>query len=209
MGHIVIAPVGDNPQALFVGIKEFPTEKVILVTPRENLREAEKLKKKLEEFTIGGEIAELSENLMESMFREFGRIVSAYPPDNLIVNVATGDRMSTCAALSAAFANGLKAFGVSEGRAMLMPIMRLSYYHELSEKKLKIMQALRGQDFISPIDLAKKLKMSISLVSYHINGNFHSKGLKGYHLVEVQEKGKNVFIRLSQIGNMLLRGYIK
>lgn len=209
MGHIVIAPVGDNPQALFVGIKEFPTEKVILIVPKENVREAEKLRRKLEEFTISAEIVELSENMMESMFREFGRIVSAYPPDNLIVNVATGDRMSTCAALSAAFANGLKAFGVSDGKAMLMPIMRLSYYHELSERKLKIMKALQGQDFIAPIDLAKKLKMSISLVSYHINGNFHSKGLKGYHLVEVREKGKNVFIRLSQIGNMLLRGYIK
>ena len=40
MGYKVIAPVGDNPKALFVGIKEFPTEKVYLLTPHENLRRA-------------------------------------------------------------------------------------------------------------------------------------------------------------------------
>ena len=29
MKNIVIAPMGDNMDALFVGIKEFPTEKII------------------------------------------------------------------------------------------------------------------------------------------------------------------------------------
>ena len=52
MGYVVIAPVGDNLQALFIGMKEFPTEKVILITPKKNLTAARKLAKKLEEFTI-------------------------------------------------------------------------------------------------------------------------------------------------------------
>ena len=45
MGYIVIAPVGDNPKALFVGIKEFPTERVILLTPPDKLKDAKKLEK--------------------------------------------------------------------------------------------------------------------------------------------------------------------
>ena len=38
---VVIAPVGDNMDALYVGIKEFPTERVILITPEERLEDAE------------------------------------------------------------------------------------------------------------------------------------------------------------------------
>ena len=33
MGYTIIAPVGDNPNALFIGMKHFPTENVILITP--------------------------------------------------------------------------------------------------------------------------------------------------------------------------------
>ena len=112
MGYQVIAPVGDNLKALFVGIKEFPTEMVHLICPPKNRSDAEKLKKQLETFTIKSKIIEIDGNMMEEMFKTFGNLCSLYDNDNLIVNVATGDRMSTCAALSAAFANGLKAFGV-------------------------------------------------------------------------------------------------
>ena len=44
MKYTVIAPVGDNPDALFIGIKEFPTEKIVLICPRDNLKKAEKVK---------------------------------------------------------------------------------------------------------------------------------------------------------------------
>ena len=45
---VVIAPVGDNMEALYVGIKEFPTEKIILITPEERLDDARKAKKELD-----------------------------------------------------------------------------------------------------------------------------------------------------------------
>jgi len=51
--------------------------------------------------------------------------------------------------------------------------------------------------------------MSLSLLSYHINGNFKYKGLKEFRLVEIKESNKNVFVRLSEMGNLLLKGYIK
>ena len=177
MGYIIIAPVGDNTKALFVGMKDFPTEKVILITPDNYLNDAKKLQKDLNQFTIDSEIMQIGDNLMEEMFRVFGKICSMYKNDEIIVNVATGDRMSTCAALSAAFANGLKSIGVVGNKCMLLPIMKLSYYNELSETKLKILKELEGKDWVSLQNLSKVLNISISLTSYHINGNLKYKGL--------------------------------
>tara|TARA_Y100000310_G_C20702969_1_gene831808 strand:+ start:9316 stop:9981 length:666 start_codon:yes stop_codon:yes gene_type:complete len=209
MGYKVIAPVGDNLKALFVGIKEFPTEKVFLICPSENIKDAQDLKEKLADFTIDVEIIEITGNLMEEMFKEFGKIVAIHPNDEIIVNVATGDRMSTCAAMSASFANGLKTFGVMGNQAMIMPIMKLSYYQELSENKLKILKMLKIEDYVSLKELSKQVEMSISLLSYHINGNYKYKGLKEYRLVEVMEKNKQLYIKLSEMGNLLLKGYIQ
>lgn len=208
MGYKVIAPVGDNLKALFVGIKEFPTEKVFLLTPSENMRKAKKLAKKLEEFTIKSKIIELKENNLEEMFKVFGELYCQHDPDELIVNVATGDRMTTCAALSASFANGLKAFGVENDKTMLFPIMKLSYYNELNENKLKILKELNVDNYTSLKDLNKKLGMSISLLSYHINGNYKYKGLKEFRLILVEEKNNRLYVKLSEMGNLLLKGYI-
>ncbi len=209
MGYKVIAPVGDNLNALFIGMKEFPTEKVFLISHKDKLREAEKLKKRLKEFTIATEIIEIGENIMEEMFRVFGKVCALHNEDEIVVNVATGDRMSTCAALSASFANGLKAFGVSGEKPMLMPIMKLSYYNELSESKLKILRQLEAEDYIPLKTLSEKIKMSIALLSYHLNGNYKHKGLKEFRLVEIKENKKNVYVKLSDMGRLLLRGYIK
>ena len=210
MGYIVIAPVGDNLDALFVGMKEFATEELYLITPENNLRKAKKLEKKLKVFSIPVHIISIDGSLMESMFYHFGQITSKHPQDKIIVNVATGDRMSTCTALSAAFANGLKAFGVMDKKPMLLPIMKLSYYNELTENKLKILKALHKDKHTSLTELTQKTKMSTSLASYHLNGTLKYKGLINLRLVEVErEDNKNLYIKLSDLGSLLLKGYIK
>lgn len=208
MGYKVIAPVGDNMKALFIGIKEFPTEKIILISNSENYKEAKKIEKKLDEFTIESEIIEIGPNTLEEMFKIFGILYRKYNPDELIVNVATGDRISTCAALSASYANGLKAFGTSGNKAMILPIMKLSYYNELSENKLKILKELDPINYTSLKKLNEKLGMSISLLSYHISGTQKFKGLKEFRLVDVKETNNNMCVKLSEMGSLLLKGYI-
>lgn len=209
MGYTIIAPVGDNPNALFIGMKEFPTEKVILISPVKYLKDAEKLRKRLDEFTIKSEIIEIGDNILEEMLKTFGMLTSVYKTDELIVNVATGDRMSMCASISASYANGLKAFDVSDSKPVLLPILKLSYYNELSDNKLKILKKLDATNFTSLKELNEKLGMSISLLSYHINGNYKYKGLKEFRLIDTKEENKNLYVKLSQMGSLLLKGYIK
>ena len=208
MGYRVIAPVGDNLDALFIGMKEFPTEKLFLITPKANLRKARKLEKKLRVFSIPVIVKETNGNMMEDMFSSFGEICAQHNHDDLIVNVATGDRLSTCAALSAAFANGLKAFGVMDKKPMLLPIMKLSYYNELTDSKFKILTKLNSEDYVTLTELGKKTGMSLSLLSYHLNGTLKNKGMLQLRLIEVKEQNKNLLVKLSQMGSLLLKGYV-
>jgi len=86
--------------------------------------------------------------------------------------------------------------------------MKLSYYNELSESKLKILCNLSKEEHINLTDLGKKTKMSVSLLSYHLNGTLKYKGMISLRLVEVKEKNKNLMIKLSEMGSLLLKGYI-
>ncbi|MBI4155583.1 hypothetical protein HY498_05900 [Candidatus Woesearchaeota archaeon] len=61
--------------------------------------------------------------------------IATYEDRNkIIVNVGSGDSTAKCALLSAAFVNGLKAFDVVGDKAMLLPILKFSYYKLLTEK---------------------------------------------------------------------------
>ena len=139
MGYTLIAPIGGDTKTIFVGMKEFPTSTAILLSLKEHQKDALNLAKKLEDFTIKTKIVLLEDNVLESMFKEFANICSTYNNDDLIVNVGAGTHGLTCAALSASYANGLKAFDVMGDAITLLPILKLSYYHELSDNKMNLL----------------------------------------------------------------------
>lgn len=210
MKYVVIAPVGDNMQALFVGIRDFPTEKVILVSPPARLREAQKAKQDLARFQIPCSIVEIQGNIWEEMFRKIAEIKELEQGREIIVNTATGDRTTMCAATSAAFVNGLKAISVEGNEAMLLPVLKFSYYRLLSDRKLRILEVL-AQDKTcckSLDELGRKTKMSLPLISYHVNGNLKSEGLRELGLVETTEVKGKMAISLTTLGRLLIKGYI-
>jgi len=207
--NIIIAPVGDNMDALFIGLREFPTERVILLTPPERIKEAERAIQDLDRFKIPAKIMEIKGNVWEEMFRKIAEIRLAEKDKNILVNTATGDRMTTCAATSAAFVNGIKAFSVDNGMAMLLPVLKFSYYRMLTDKKMEILKMLSKPDCCMSLEeLSKKTKMSLPLISYHINGNLKSEGLKKMGLIDTNEKKGRIEIKLSTLGRMLIRGYV-
>ncbi len=207
--HTVIAPVGDNLGAIYVGIKEIPTEKLILITPAEKLKEATNIKNELAKFKIPVQIKQISGNMMEAMFQAFAEIKEVEGERKFIVNVASGDRMSTCAALSAAFVNGFRAFGVMGDKAMLLPVLKFSYYKMLTDKKLGILKALHGSNGLFLEELGRKLKMSLPLLSYHVNGNLKSEGLIELGLIETTEVNGRAQVALTTMGKLLIKGYVR
>jgi DNA-binding transcriptional ArsR family regulator len=207
--YIVVAPVGDFMEALYVGIREFPTERIILITPKELISEANKAKNDLEKFKIPVRIVQISGNIWEETFKAISDIKQMEKDNEIIINVATGNRDTRCAATSAAFVNGLKAFSVSGNDVMLLPVLKFSYYKLLTDKKMEILKVLYKKDCCSSMDeLSKRVKMSLPLISYHINGNLKSDGLKEMGLVETKEVKGKVDIQLSVLGKLLIKGYI-
>lgn len=211
MKYVMIAPVGDDLDGLFVGIKEFSTERVILITPKDKLEQAKKAKKELERFQVNTQIKQIEGNLWEEMFRVIAEIKKLEKDKDLIINVAPGDKMSRCAATSAAFVNGIKAFDVTPEGAMLLPVLKFNYYKEISDKKMKILTILHNEETCcaSLEELSKRAKMSLPLISYHINGNLKSEGLKDLGLVNTSEKKGKVAVELTTLGRLLMKGYVK
>lgn len=212
MKNIVVAPVGKNIDALFVGIREFPTEKVILITPKERIKEAERAKQELERFKIPTYIKEIKGDIWEGTFEAVADIKNLEKDKEIIINTSTGDvGGSGCAACSAAFVNGLKAISVKDNQVNMLPIMKFSYYSMISDKKMYLLKFLYSKkDHTASLDeLSKGTKMSLPLISYHIHGNLKSKGLREMGLIETEEQKGRVSVKLTLQGRLLVRGYVE
>jgi DNA-binding transcriptional ArsR family regulator len=146
----------------------------------------------------------------EDTFRVVNGIKKANEDKDILINVSTGDKITRCAMTSASFVNGLKAFSVMNGAISMLPVLKFSYYKLITDRKMKILETLFKEPkcCASLEELSKKCNMSLPLVSYHVNGNPKSEGLKEMGLVETTEKGGRVAIRLSLMGNILMKGYV-
>jgi DNA-binding transcriptional ArsR family regulator len=206
----IVAPVGDYMEDIFVGIRNFPTEKVILIAPKDRVKEAEETRKSLEKFKVPVKIIEIEGFIWEEIFKTVSQIRKSEGED-ILINVSTGDRESRCAATSAAFVNGLKAFGIKDDEPMMLPVLKFSYYTLLTEKKMEILKTLysKKECCASLDELSQKTKMSLPLVSYHINGTMKSEGLKQMGLIETEETKGKVKVNLTFLGRMLVKGYVQ
>ncbi len=202
--------MGPYLDALYLGIRDFPTEKVYLIAAPESLKDAMAARESLEKFKIPAEILQIRGNLWEETFEIIAKIRERVKERELIVNVATGDRDMRCAATSAAFVNGLKAISVMGDETMLLPVLKFSYYRLLSDRKMDILRTLYiEKDCCASLEeMSNKMKMSLPLLSYHINGTMKTEGLKRLGLVEtVEEKGR-VKVALTTLGKLLVKGYV-
>ncbi len=207
--YITIAPVGDRIEVLFLGLRDFPTEKVVLLCPHNRLDEVKKIKIHLDKFKIQLQVIEIEGNIWEEIFEKIAKIKNIEKDKEIIVNTSTGDRNTQCASTSAAFVNGLKAFAVEGNETMLLPILKFSYYKLLTDKKMGLLKLLYAKDCCSSLEeLSKRSGMSLPLVSYHVNGTLKSEGLKTLGLVETKEISGKIDIKLTTLGRLLLKGYI-
>ena len=206
----VVAPVGKEINNIFIGIRDFPTEKLILLTPANKVRAAEKIVKQVDKFKIPVKVVEIGGNIWESLFEKISQIKKVEGQKKLLINTASADRSSQCALTSAAFVNGIRAFAVEDGDTMLLPILKFSYYKLLTDKKMSILKLLyQDKTCCASLDeLSKKTKMSLPLISYHINGTLKSDGLKKLGLVETTEEGGKIGVSLSTMGKLLIKGYV-
>jgi hypothetical protein len=206
---ILVACVGEEIDTIFVAVREFNIEKAILIKHDDKkiksvLPEFEKFKIPVELIDAGGN------NIWEDTFRIVHSIKKANEEKDILINVSTGDKISRCAMTSAAFVNGLKAFSTYDGVISMLPVLKFSYYKLITDRKMRILETLFNvPDCCASLEqLSKECKMSLPLVSYHINGNPKSEGLKTMGLVDTKEIKGRIEVMLSLMGKILMKGYV-
>ena len=107
--------------------------------------------------------------------------------------------------------NGLKAISVNDNSTKLLPILKFNYYSLISDKKMDIIKFLFNEKTCcsSLEQLSKRTGMSLPLISYHINGNLKSQGLKDMGLVTTDENKGRISVKLTLLGRLLVQGYVE
>jgi predicted transcriptional regulator len=211
MKHTIIAPLGEHLDALFVGIREFPTEKIYFLVPKGVEDKVSEAKREVFKFKIPVAFVPLENEVYEDLFRKIGQIKASSESGNVLINVSTADRNLQCAVTSAAFVNGIKAFRVQGDAVVTLPILKFSYYRLLTDRKIKLLKTLAEDSSCckSLDELGKRAGMSLPLVSYHIHGSRKSEGLEEMGLVNLEEAGGRVAVSLSLLGRLLINGYVQ
>jgi DNA-binding transcriptional ArsR family regulator len=206
MNNVMIVPFEGEHDAIFLGIKEFPSEKIILISPASRYAEANKFKEDAAKLRIIVQIIELQTETIDEFFKVFNELIEI-ERGRIVINLGSSEHFLKLFAQSAAFIHGIKAFDVIDDRVQMLPIMKTSYYEILSDKKMKILQELSKSGKISSLgELGKRTKMGPSLINYHIYGSKEVAGLKRLGVVEVfREKGK-IAARLTSLGKLLMSG---
>lgn len=207
---IIIAPIGEELDSLFVSINNFPTEKIILITDNNSMGKSLIAKEAVEKYKIEVVIKEVKNMNVEDIFECIADIKQIEENKRLIINSSAGNKFASCAVTCAGYVNGIKSFFVIGDDVVVLPILRFSYYKLLTDKKMELLKLLyKNKDCCSSLEeLSQKTKMSLPLVSYYINGNIHTEGLEAMGLVDVEKFKGKMKIRLSTLGMMLVKGYI-
>lgn len=206
-----IAAVGEDIDPILIGVREYPVAKLVLLYTKQHERTAIDLAKKFGIVKLPVELVSVGTNVLIDTLRTVTRIVqdesSKY--DDVVINASGGDRMHSCAILSAAFVNGVKAVGVENNACFALPVLKFSYDELISEPKIKILKAIEGLG--GKVDSLNELGASSgvekSLLSYHIRGGRDRKGLEELGLIEVDRARQGrLVIRLTSMGKLMLMG---
>jgi hypothetical protein len=202
----------DMQEGIAAGIRNFPIHKLVLICYSSDNQKAEDFSRRIRSILgIPVTITLVNrENVIRDVLERVGEIISMQGKNfqQILMNVSCGDKLIGCAALSAAFINGIKAFGMdSAGAPLLMPVLKLSYSEIISEPKMNILKAVEKVG--GAVDSLEKLEEASGygkpLLSYHIMGGKEARGLAELGLVEVEkgDRGK-LLTKLTTLGKLLV-----
>lgn len=224
MSTLQIATFGsDGQDGIALGIRSFPIHKLALICFTSDKQKAEEFSRKIRS-VLGIPVTinlVTKENVIRDTMERVNEILNLNVKEfqQVLMNVSSGDKLIGCAALSSAFINGIKAFGMDSTATspLLMPVLKLSYSEIISEAKIKILKAIDNiGGVIESLDQLEQISgYGKPLLSYHVQGARDSKGLADLGLVEVEkgDRGK-ISAKLTTLGKLLvtsnaLTGYNK
>jgi hypothetical protein len=203
----------DGQDGIALGIRSFPVHKLVMICFDSDKNKAEEFSKRISS-VLGLPVTinlVTKENVIRDTMERVNEILSINAKEfqQVLMNISSGDKLLGCAALSSAFINGIKAFGMDSTHTipLLMPVLKLSYSEIISVAKIKILKAIDSAGgIIGSLDELEELSgFGKPLLSYHVQGGKDSKGLAGLGLIEVEkgERGK-ISATLTMLGKLLV-----
>src|ERR671923_810358 len=128
----------DGQDGIALGIRSFSVHKLALICFSSDRNGAEDFARKIKN-VLGIPVSitvVTKENVIRDTMESVNEILNLHAKDfeQVLLNVSSGDKLIGCAALSAAFINGIQAFGMdASGAPLLMPVLKLSYSEIISE----------------------------------------------------------------------------
>lgn len=210
MKTLHIATVGEDTDTVLVGMKSVPTHKLDLICLQEHKDSVNDFALNLEKtLKFDVDVHIVDGRIVESVLETVASILSAHKNEfeDVVLNVAGGEKILTCAAVSAAFFNGLKAFHLKDEIPMMLPVMKVKYSNMVSNAKMAVIQAIQdaGGTIQSLGQLSDLSGYGRPLLSYHIWGDDESRGLVELGLVEA-ERGRHGRLKanLTVLGKAML-----
>ncbi|HJR48632.1 MAG TPA: hypothetical protein VJ799_10800 [Nitrososphaeraceae archaeon] len=203
----------DGQDGIALGIRSFPVHKLVMICFDSDKNKAEEFSKRIRS-VLGLPVTinlVTKENVIRDTMERVNEVlnINAKEFQQVLMNISSGDKLLGCAALSSAFINGIKAFGMDSTHTipLLMPVLKLSYNEIISEAKIKILKAIDSAGgIIGSLDELEELSgYGKPLLSYHVQGGKDSKCLAGLGLIEVEkgERGK-MSATLTTLGKLLV-----
>lgn len=210
MKTLQIAILGGSDEPVFVGLRNFPAHKLLLISLIENSAQSKALSAKLADtLKLAVSVIELPDSSIQTMLDTIGQVLTKETDSfqDFLINVGPAQKQLACAGVVAAFLYGVKAFDVAGDRPEMFPVMKFSYAQAVTAPKIEILRAIErsGGDVESLETLRGMMNYGKPLLSYHIHGSPESRGLEGLGLVEI-ERGKRgrLHVKLTPLGRTLL-----
>jgi hypothetical protein len=205
-----IALLEGNDEPIFVGLRNFPVHKLVLIAPRESVDQSRTLSARLADtLKLAVGVVEIEDSSIQTMLDTIGQLIRKETESfqDFLMNVGSAGKSLACAGVAAAFVYGIKAFDVTGEQPAMFPVMKFSYTQAVTAPKIEILRAIErsGGDVESLETLSGIVNYGKPLLSYHIHGSKDSRGLESLGLVEV-ERGKRgrLRVKLTPLGRTLL-----
>ena len=206
---IQIAILGDNENAVSIGLRNFPTRKLILITSNQTIERANKLATKLHDVhNLTIEIVRTKDDNLATILGTITQTIqqNADSFQEALINIGPANRNQVTAGLAAAYLYGVRAFDITGEDPVIVPVLKLGYREMVSGVKLEILHTLEKVEQVNSLEeLARMTNHGKPLLSYHIKGTEKTRGLLDLGLVEVKHlKQGRIQVKLTKLARTLL-----
>src|SRR3712207_3996392 len=166
----------DGQDGIALGLRSFPVHKLVIICFDSDKNKAEEFSKRIRN-VLGLPVTinlVTKENVIRDTMERVNEILNLNAKEfqQVLMNISSGDKLLGCAALSSAFINGIKAFGMDHNHStpLLLPVLKFSYSEIISDTKIKILKSINsvGGSVNSLEELEQISGYGKPLLSYHV-----------------------------------------